>query len=175
MAEDTNKTTGKAQTKADQKPPVQTPEEREAARREAMSQQERDAEDLANVDAELAAENAARGTGTIHAEAVGSAAARRRILVARMKAEAEAVRAEQATEEVVVAHGRTIYLSADQTEPFTGGATIKVTPAEAVQLRQAGHLVSPQGEVEQPVGPQVYREAGLLVGHAKGQGQPASK
>lgn len=172
MADNPNKTQGaKAQTAGQS----QTESETEAARRAALTQEERDAEDLANVEAELAAENAVKGQGVVHAEAAGSAAVRRAQIVARMKASAEAKRATEATEEVIIARGRSVYLSADQTQPFTGGQKIKVTPAEAASLRAAGHLVTADGALTEPVGPKVYQEAGLLQGHAPGQGQPAAK
>lgn len=156
-----------------------TKEQREEEdRRAKLSQEERDAQDkrdaddLANVEAELAAENAAKGTGTVAAESAGSAAVRRRQIVARMKATADAQRAEQATVEVTVARGRSVFLTSDLAEAHTGGDKIMVTPQEAASLRAAGHLAV-DGVVEQPLGPKVYQEAGLLQGHAPGQGTPA--
>lgn len=150
------------QTKADKEAAAA-----EAKRREALTQEERDQEDLAALEAQIAAENAAKGLGSGNA----SAAAQRASLIARMQRDAKAARDKEATVEVTVARGRSIFLNADQTVPFQGGAKIMVTPDEEVKLRQAGHLVNPDGAVIEPSGPRVLQEAGLIQGHAAGQGQ----
>lgn len=179
MADDKTTTKGQPQGKSQAKQPTAT--DLESERRAGLSQEERDAEDardaadLAAVEAELAAENAAKGAGTIQADSNASAAVRRLQIVNRLKARNEAERAQNATVEVTVARGRSVYLTADQTVAHTGGAKIMVTPEEAASLRAGGHLVSDDGSVVEPVGPKVYQEAGLIVGHAAGQTQgPAS-
>lgn len=101
---------------------------------------------------------------------------RRAEVIRRIQARDKAARDALATEEVTVARGRTVFTEAGQTVPHKPGAVIKVTPEEALKLRQAGAIVTSDGAQMQDIGgPKTYQERGLLEGHAPGQGQEASK
>ena len=148
----------------------------EEDRRAALSQEERDAEDkaeLEHLDDQIAQENAAQG----RPEYTGREAQQRRAVIQKRLAERDArIYDESATESVVVARGRTIVAGPAHAQvEYTQGATLKVTPEEAVKLRASGHVLRDDGAIQQEAGPRVYQEAGLLQGHAAGQGQGDSK
>lgn len=159
MATDAEKA---AKAEADRRAKL-TPEQREAE--DKLARDQADEAELAKMEDEERAKNAADATG-------GGARPDRAALAAKVAEANKSKRAKEATVEGIVARGRTLFTEAGQTIPHKAGDKIMLTPAEHAQLSAAGHLVV-DGNIVEPEGPQVYREAGLLVGHSPGQGQPA--
>lgn len=143
-----------------------TAAEIEAERRASLTQEQRDAEDAAS--ATQAAQRAAAE------EAANRNPNARMALDAQNRGILPPDNAPKDTR-VVVAPGRSVYTEPNQMVPHMGGAELMVTAAEAERLRRGGHILTGDGVVVDTRGPQVYREAGLLVGHDKGQGQTESK
>lgn len=141
----------------------------EADRRAKLTQEQREAEDAALLQAMEDEERAknAEGPGSD-----GSTPGSRAALAAKVAASNKAKRDKAATVEATIARGRTVFLEAGQTVPFSGGDKVMLTPEEHAKLSAAGHLLV-DGSVPEPVGPKVYSEAGLLMGHAPNQGQVA--
>lgn len=144
--------------KNDQKSAEQVEEERRAA----LTQDERDAEDLARMEEEEAAANA-RKSGQTGFDSDRDA------ITKRLATSAAAKRAKEATETGVVARGRHLFTEAGQTVPHTPGTTVALTPEEKAKLVISGHILSDDGNIEEPTGPRVFSD-NLIEGHGTGQG-----
>lgn len=140
----------------------------EDARRAALSQEDRDLEDLQRMEDEEAQRNAGRnGQGVDYDRS-------REAVTARLAEAAKARRAKQATETGVVARGRTVFTEAGQIEGHGPGSTIALTPEEKAKLTLSGHILTEDGaQLEAEAGPRAFSDTSLIQGHAKGQGAGA--
>ena len=131
-----------------------------------LSAAEQAAADKAELDAlneRIAAENAAQSGGPS-----ADARIRKAALERKMAADNAARRAEEATIEATVARG-TMYVEPGLENGVGPGGKVMLTPAEYAKAVQSGHVHALDGNIEEPAGPRVLREAGLLQGHSTGQ------
>lgn len=153
---------------ADQTKAEKAAAEAEAARRAALTDEERALEDKAAANGLTVDEQRELDDLEAQEAAKNNPAERARQLRAKADAAKKAAYLKAATIKATVAPGRTVFTEPGQKVGHKEGAEIMVTPGEYQRLVAQGHVRDPEGKLVERSGPKVLRDAGLVQGHTAG-------